>query len=127
MTSRAPVLARVLVMALMLSVMGVHAPLDAFRAGASAEAPAPCCGASCSDEPAALDDADAREVDGSRAPAPPDGCDDGCHCGCCGGLPIAAEASASAPPAQTVRGSLPLELVGARRHPLRDVFHPPRA
>lgn len=127
MTSRAPVLARVLALALMLGVVAMHAPLDAFRSRPTAELPGPCCAASCADEPAEANDGDAREVEESQAPAPRDGCADGCHCGCCGRLPIADEGSVSAPLAEVIRGSRPLERVGARRHPLRDVFHPPRA
>lgn len=115
-------IARLLTLALTLSVLGMHVPLDALRSRAAA-LPTDTC---CTSLQTALKAHDAVPGDPSP-PSPRDGCDEGCHCGCCGRLPIAAEVNAEAPSREAGLRRVYLEPIGARCHRPREVFHPPRA
>ncbi len=132
---RAP-FARLLAALLILGVLALHLPLDALRsrppAGAAvAAATTSCCGG-CAERTVvrAADDhaAGAEAVDDrADAPGPKDGCDAGCHCGCCGGVPIAAETSSIVAPERRGATRTSARRLRARCAPPLEVFHPPRA
>lgn len=123
---RAP-FARLLAALLVLGVLALHLPLDALRVRADvAVATTSCCGG-CA-EPVVERTADAQaSPDSADAPVPTDGCDSGCHCGCCGGVPIAAEPGAVVAPDGRGVVRVPARRLRVRRAPPLEVFHPPRA
>ncbi len=131
---RASSFVRWIVLALIVGLAALHLPLDAVRlhgpaparvaAKVKACAKASCCAPKA--PVAAPGDGSAPALD-EDPPAPQDGCDPGCHCGCCGGLPLVAEVrptvtletaseTSVAPARSTARGARRLE-----------IFHPPRA
>jgi hypothetical protein len=113
-------LARLLCLALLFGVFALELPLDALRGKVDR-----CCAASivddccdgCGEPGVTCDDASPLE----------DGCVDGCQCGCCGGMAIAAEPLPGAPMMMRAARGATLEKTGARRDGPREVFHPPRA
>lgn len=119
---RAATVARLICLALILGVLVLHIPLDALRAQADdGRVASSCC------QGGATDCAEQGVGDDASAPAPTDGCDQGCHCGCCGGLPLAPEAGPSVGAELPGASSAAFDRRGARRDRPLDVFHPPRA
>jgi hypothetical protein len=122
---RAPSFVRWIVQALIVGLLALHLPLDALRGRAPVtEATSSCCG-SCAPAP----DAPAEQpvIDGAHPPAPEDGCDLGCHCGCCGGVPLVAEVRPTTQLEVTSAPSPSFDRATARRARRLEIFHPPRA
>ncbi len=112
-------------LALVLGVMVLHLPLDVFRAAPSKDSTSSCCPRLS----VGADDACQELVvqSGATAPVPKDGCDQGCHCGCCGGLPIFSETGSGPVVDRVGTPSVAPDRQGARHDRPLDVFHPPRA
>lgn len=112
--------------ALIVGVLVLHIPLDAFRSEAARAGGSGCCPSVAADVSDCCDDVDHAVENDAGAPVPKDGCDSGCHCGCCGGLPLAADAGLSVVvDLPGARASL-LDRAGARHVQPLEVFHPPR-
>lgn len=123
----AATLVRSVCLALILGVLVLHIPLDAIRPRPTGRLVSSCCGAGAVDAGAACGAAGDAVDDAASAPVPRDGCDQGCHCGCCGGLPLVSEASAGEGTTLPGVAAASLERRGARGARPHDVFHPPRA
>lgn len=122
---RALTFVRLICFALVLGVLVLHIPLDAFREKSEGCSVASCCESGTSTQG---DDCSDVGVDtDASAPLPQDGCDSGCHCGCCGGLPLAMDTGPSPGFDELGVPTSYLDRPGARCARRLEVFHPPRA
>lgn len=113
--------------ALILGVLVLHIPLDAFRSEAAQAHGSGCCPSATADVSDCCVDMNVSAESDADSPVPKDGCDSGCHCGCCGGLPLAVDAGPSQGgdlPGSTGSSS---ERTGVRHARPLEIFHPPRA
>lgn len=113
--------------ALIVGVLVLHIPLDAFRSEAAQAHGSACCPSLPADVSDGCDDLDLAVENDAGAPVPKDGCDSGCHCGCCGGLPLGTDAGPSVVADLPGARSSTLDRAGARHVQPLEVFHPPRA
>lgn len=118
---------RSICLALIAGLLILHVPLDVFRAEARPGSE-PCAATSCCDLAPRDQPADAASAAAEDEQVPPtDDCAAGCHCACCGGLPIATAEAEYPPAALAPAPSATVERLGVRHDRPRDVFHPPRA
>lgn len=111
---------RWVLLALLLGGLVFHVPLDACRPKVVT-----CLAASCCEADAPIGGAD--HAGATPASEDPDGCDQGCHCACCGRLPIAEDVPSDVTAGQPGVASSRAERLGARRSRPPEIFHPPRA
>lgn len=111
---------RWVLLALLLGVLVIHVPLDACRPKVVTCLAASCCEA---DAPTG----GAAQAGATPAPDDADGCAQGCHCGCCGRLPIAEDVPSQVIAGQPGVAASRAERLGGRRSRPPEIFHPPRA